>query len=148
MKQLWWNRDTILSSFRFFGVYKRTTPLPKTVSLPHVAFHLFFWAPSLHLWGDFVYGWSLKKCCLKIGDFWPPPPYFVIFLLLVKSAIFDPTKLNLVKTHLCVVEKDYLWVKRIIFNDILWRLPSLPFLCLCSSWGFGVSSLGKWSFFK
>ena len=52
---------------------------------------------------------TLKNIVSKSVIFDPLPPYFVIFLLSKVS--------NLVKTHLCVVKKDYLWEKRIIFND-------------------------------
>ena len=50
----------------------------------------------------------------------------------------------------CVIKKDYLWVKDIIFNDISWRLPSIPFLCLCLSWQYGFWSFkfGEMIFFQ
>ena len=65
----------------------------KSYKLRHIsgwlqAFWMFYLMCS-DLWKilDFKLGAVHKLCCLKIGDFWPPSPLLVVFLLTLDSGI-------------------------------------------------------------
>ena len=69
-----------------------------------------------------------------------------VFPILFTNLLHEsPPNLNFSKHIFVFVVKDYLKVKRIIFNGTSRRLPSLPlslFLSVTAIWVFGVSGLG------